>query len=644
MDPAVRAEIVSRWLELLPAHLLGMAGGAVAALLIATAWARWGWSGPPGSSWTARASRLGATLLVPVALGLAVRRASVVDDAFISLRYARNLLQGNGLVWNVGERVEGFTNLLWTLMLAGGMGISGADGPQVALALSLAALAAAVSAAAVLGRAICAPHRPSFHLPIAAAWLAVQSTFVSFGTTGMETVFAAGLVMVGAGLLATRDDPRGALWAGSALVAATLTHPDHALFYAVGGAVLLAPRALPLARALGRGPTARAEAGLPLLLAYAAPSLALVGVTAWRSAYYGDVVPNTFHAKAVALWNVPQGLAYALTFALGSHGWLLAVPFLAVCALPSPSRPARRLRAFAALATAVWTLYVLRIGGDFMYGRFWVPLLPLLALVLEEGIHDLARRTRTRGRAPVAAVALAALVGATWGGMAFVRPGRVDWWIADENTIYPVTRWSPLEIDHTQFRLGRMLGRELRDRGIRVRLATKGIGMIGWYSRQPVVDLVGLTDRRIARQPVVERTRPGHEKSPPRGYLVRRRVHFVRAGANPKEYDDLARIDFGRGTGERWSIVVYDREVMARIRDEVPGIRFTDFEAWLDDYVSRLPGTPPEQVARDLAWFRRYYFAHNDDPARLGVIEAAAAGGSTERGGPTVEAPASPAG
>src|SRR5436189_992982 len=42
------------------------------------------------------------------------------DDAFISFRYAQNLAEGNGLVFNPGERVEGYTNFLWVLLLAAG--------------------------------------------------------------------------------------------------------------------------------------------------------------------------------------------------------------------------------------------------------------------------------------------------------------------------------------------------------------------------------------------------------------------------------------------------------------------------------------------------------------------------------------------
>ena len=56
--------------------------------------------------------------LVPVAVfvfGALVAADFFKDDAFISFRYARNLAAGNGLVFNVGERVEGITNFLWTI-------------------------------------------------------------------------------------------------------------------------------------------------------------------------------------------------------------------------------------------------------------------------------------------------------------------------------------------------------------------------------------------------------------------------------------------------------------------------------------------------------------------------------------------------
>jgi arabinofuranosyltransferase len=63
---------------------------------------------------------------------------SVYDDSFISFRYARNLVQGHGLVFNPGERVEGYTNFLWTALMA----IAIAVGSDVIVASKIAATAA----------------------------------------------------------------------------------------------------------------------------------------------------------------------------------------------------------------------------------------------------------------------------------------------------------------------------------------------------------------------------------------------------------------------------------------------------------------------------------------------------------------------
>ena len=60
---------------------------------------------------------LALLVLVTVAVGLGMSfGVCTQDDAFISFRYAENLAQGHGLVYNVGERVEGFTNLSWTVL------------------------------------------------------------------------------------------------------------------------------------------------------------------------------------------------------------------------------------------------------------------------------------------------------------------------------------------------------------------------------------------------------------------------------------------------------------------------------------------------------------------------------------------------
>ena len=60
-------------------------------------------------------------LLAGICASRAAQLAWLADDSFISFRYAKNLVDGLGLVYNAGEYVEGYTNLLWTLMMAASM-------------------------------------------------------------------------------------------------------------------------------------------------------------------------------------------------------------------------------------------------------------------------------------------------------------------------------------------------------------------------------------------------------------------------------------------------------------------------------------------------------------------------------------------
>ena len=59
------------------------------------------------------------------------------DDAFISFRYARNLVEGHGLVWNPGEAVEGYTNFLWVLLMAAGIG-AGVEPERLSVGIGIA--------------------------------------------------------------------------------------------------------------------------------------------------------------------------------------------------------------------------------------------------------------------------------------------------------------------------------------------------------------------------------------------------------------------------------------------------------------------------------------------------------------------------
>ena len=100
-------------------------------------------SGKGEDFWAVRHTKwISATLLLSICLiGLyvAIGRASVIDDAYISFRYAKNLAEGNGLVYNIGQRVEGYTNFLWTLLIALFLKTTPLDAPMISIVLTFGA-------------------------------------------------------------------------------------------------------------------------------------------------------------------------------------------------------------------------------------------------------------------------------------------------------------------------------------------------------------------------------------------------------------------------------------------------------------------------------------------------------------------------
>ena len=447
-----------------------------------------------------------AALAIAIAAGLwlAWKVVFLCDDAFISFRYADNLAEGRGLVWNIGERVEGYTNFLWTVMLAGASWL-GLDTPKAALFGCLLSFVLALLAVASTVRRL-SPHPPA--LPFAAIVLAGAQPFTTFATSGLETMPGAALIV--AALWASSFSParRGALLAGLALTGATLMRPDHVLFYGCFGLAMVAEDLIhrperPLRRRLD----------LRRYLVYAAPFLLIYVpyfLIRWRA--YGDLFPNTYYAKSGGLAHWPQGYVYAAHFVGSSGAWAWA-PAALLALLGKPRAPDEtRARIFALLAAPVFTAYIMKVGGDFMEYRFFVPLLPVIAVAVEVSLRwrleqAQARWWRWLSTAAVAVGAAAALL-----PVRLIQPKEIRWGMAMEPSFYRVSSVFPLEIDSIHFTNGRLLREELTDRGIAPPLAASAIGLLGYYSRLPVVDVFGLTNRAIAHKETHRRGRPGHEK------------------------------------------------------------------------------------------------------------------------------------
>ncbi len=560
--------------------------------------------------------RVGPALLVLLSLLVGYRlvwaRLALFDDAYISLRYAQNLAEGHGLVWNLGEQVEGYTNFLWTVILAAFIKVTSIEAPLLAIVGSLLVFGGNLLAAASISRRLNGPN----WLPLAVPLLALHPVFVAYGSTGMETGFCALLVLLQARAL-LEDGDRAVFLAGLAGIAAALSRPDHGLFYAVGSGVVGVEVLLRLRR------DRDLVAGLKTVAAYSAPFLIYLAYMAWKVDYYGAVLPNTYWAKSAdQAWWI-QGRRYAWMFWIGTSAGIPAL-IAAVAAFWPGDRAQVRFGAFTLAAVVLYDVYVMKVGGDFMFGRFFVSLLPLVLLSSEALLGRLRHR-------PLAAALICGLLLASTQSDPLFEGTKERHGIVDENAYWAVEALRPaVRVGSQHTKLGLFLHRELVLRGMSPTIGSGGIGQLGFYSRLPIIDSRGLTDPVIAKQPLKKRTRPGHEKRAPRSYLIEREVRFLRLKGgqrrfHPKRFRELTKLSFrAAGIRDEWQIATYDRALMRRIAAEVPDMRFQDFEAWLDRYIDKLPATKPSQVKNDLPWLKAYYFDHSDDATRLAPIEARA--------------------
>lgn len=372
--------------------------------------------------------------------------AGPLDDDFICYRYARNLLAGDGLVFQPGELIEGFTNPLWVLLLAGALklGIEPTFFSQV-----IGLLAAAVAAWAV-GDTWRTRHGESYLSP--ALLVAALPPMAWHAITGLGTTLLAMLLALWFRAWdRAREEDRSPWAAGVWLALACLLRQEAALFalvFLAGG-----------------------RRRLPALL----PLVTLGGWTAFRWFTYGQLLPMPWHAKKLPLladWSYGLHYVGASTLTCG----------IAALALLAPAaRPAWRGLGAAVL---LHTLYVLHVGGDFMaLARFHVPVLPLAVLAAASALRE---------RVPRALLPAGLLLAL---GVQWVQVPWSDETAQEHPLVLEQARRFRF-LDHAGFeerweRVGRLLGERCPPETL---VATSPIGAIGWYSRLPLIDILGLTN------------------------------------------------------------------------------------------------------------------------------------------------------
>ncbi|MEO8551325.1 MAG: discoidin domain-containing protein [Kofleriaceae bacterium] len=292
---------------------------------------------------------------------LAWRRRWISDDGLIFVRVVRNILAGNGPVYNDLERVEANTSALWPWLVALVGGVSRANLSHVAVATGLVCSVGGV-ALAMDGSRRWLRARGSTAILVPAGILIPIAVFPfwDYATSGLET----GLTTLWLGTIwwCLVQLPRRDVLAAVMFGLGPLVRPDLAvasMTFLVAGWFLIRPT--------------RKRTFQLLLAAAALP----VAYEIFRAGYYGTLVPLPALAKSATHSQWGRGFEYLHGFLVPFALWLpfgaLAVLLVVVARRRGVTRPDWIVIAAPIAASTVMALYILRVGGDFMFGRMWLP-------------------------------------------------------------------------------------------------------------------------------------------------------------------------------------------------------------------------------------------------------------------------------
>jgi arabinofuranosyltransferase len=454
------------------------------------------------------AQNLPRWLLPTLLLGLgalAWSRRFILDDAFISFRYAQNLARGEGLVWNSGEWVEGYTNFAWTVWLSLAFSLD-LDPVLFAQVSGWVAFLAGLTALWFAARALLVDRVPAV---VAVLLLGMTPTFNAYATGGLETSLQAALLTAALAMALTIWRAGGATVGKAAALSAVLglvvlTRMDSAV---IGAWIGLATLTFVVVGANRESPSIR-----PVVLALVVPFSLLIGAWLWwKSMVYGDLLPNTYYAKTGAEGAWGRGLNFLWMYLRSSMLFpaaLIALPGIWV-AMRDRHGPA--LLGWGALGS--WLIYVASVGGDFMEFRFLVAAMPLAVLLLVWTLWSAIRWPLLR-----AIVVASTLMGGLLHQTQFEgRDGVESIDQLASHLTHEVQDWEGV---------GKTLYADL-GADSSARIATTAAGAIPYYSELPAVDMLGLTDGWIARNGKRVSLQVAHHRLAPLSYLVEREVHLV---------------------------------------------------------------------------------------------------------------------
>lgn len=480
-------------------------------------------------------------LIISLFISNAYSVSFIQDDAFTSLRYAKNLIEGNGLVFNIDDRVEGYTNFTWVLLNVPIL-LFAQNAEMSIQVLSiffsiLTLIAVYILNKRVLERVLQASETQIILLSsLPLIMFSVSPAFIYWGISGMETSLFLFLIVIMILLIINRkNNGAGNIFVILSIII-SLTRPEGLLV----AAILFFYTFIYLIIEKRDGIKHRLLFFLrSRLLREILFYIMIVGIYYLaKTLYYGYPLPNTFYAKtSFNAEYLNRGIEYFINFAEHYLGYGI------ILMLPVYLFRFKNMRLLLSLLYSfifTWIISIILIGGDVLpINRFFLPVLPLIYLLFV-----------------LALIKLAELI---------VVINKIHYWYkivlivlmlipvlfyiqnSEKMKMHEVRSYETGLVKKMKI-YAQWINDQPRIDDIKPVIAMSTIGAFSFYSDSEIIDLVGLTDKYTAHHPLEEEGIDNHlpvlwkERRYNAKYVMLRRPDYIifPAGAKPSAFAECA--------------------------------------------------------------------------------------------------------
>jgi arabinofuranosyltransferase len=420
------------------------------------------------------------------------------DDAFIAFRYANNFYNGLGLVFNAGQYVQGYTNFLWMIILICLKFLS-IDFQTSAVLINLVSYLLLSFIVYCFLKKLFTAKSATFYFLSTIAIVSAPNLLAWVVGGGLEGPLFTTLLTVSFYFLLYKENK---IICAVFFVLTTLTRPEGILFFF-----------LALLYLLFFDESNRKKNISAFLFSYIIP---IAGYFTWSYFYYDDILPNTFYAKvSLSLRGILEGIHY-------DYRYLMSSPFiflLLVLSLFNIKNHSKEIKYFW-IMFLIYIFYVTLVGGDFMFAfRFFLPILPFIYFLI---INELGR--------------LLVLLKIPFETKKFLYVIFVFLIMYNILSLNFFNDYKSRIKNYKMIQSGKILAEYFNNQyPSYFTIASSGIGALGFYSKMQILDVLGLTNKTIAKRGIMgDDPLFSHGKSNV-GYILNKKPQIIVFGMPPGE-------------------------------------------------------------------------------------------------------------